>query len=77
MGKLKERKQYLLPLSLSCYKWYQSQLLGGVSSRALAPKGVDCDILHPLGRRTKHFLPFLSIHVLKSGGKMKAQKGPN
>ena len=36
---------------LGCYKWYHSQILGGVSARALGPKGgMDCEILHRLER---------------------------
>ena len=32
------RGQYLLAMALSCYKWYQSQILGGVPMRTLRPE---------------------------------------
>ena len=34
-----ERGQYLLTVSLGCYKWYQSQTPSGVPARMLSPEG--------------------------------------
>ena len=33
-----QRRQYLLAVSLSCYKWYQSQTPSGVPARTLGPQ---------------------------------------
>ena len=34
-----QREQYLLAVGLGRYKWYQSQIPGGVPARTLAPEG--------------------------------------
>ena len=43
-----QRRQYLLVVGLSCYKWYQSQTPSGVPARTLAQRGVDCEFPHRL-----------------------------
>ena len=43
-------------MSLGYYKWYQSQTPGGVPTRMLDPKGVNCEIPRWLERRTEHSL---------------------
>ena len=34
-----QRGQYLLTVGLGCYKWYQSQTLGGVPAKRLSLEG--------------------------------------
>ena len=52
-----ERGQYLLTVSLGCYKWYQSQTLGDVPAKRLSPRrgwtraGVPARTLGPEGGR--------------------------
>ena len=74
-----QRGQYLLEVSLVCYKWYQSQTPSNVLARRLSPKGGghevvwqqgrwalkgDSKIPHQLRRRMKHFV-YKGVKIFK------------
>ena len=48
-----QKGQYLFAVDLSCYKWYQSQILGGVPIKTLGSQGGGLlNIIFPLTRDT-------------------------
>ena len=78
-----QRGQYLLAVSLGCYKWYQSQTTGGGKRGRWAPKGGGLWDPTSVGEKNKAFLlrvwkPLFSRHVLKTlrgSPKGKTQRG--